>query len=88
MAEAPEPFADRVNKMAILLHGLDSDGASILKIGQALKGFYPDIRFAAPDATFDGQDSHGQRWFDPTVAGMGLIKKGALAVEDKIFNSF
>jgi len=61
-----------VEKLVILLHGLNSDGATILKIGEALKGFYPNIRFAAPDATFDDGEGHGHRWFDPKVAGMGL----------------
>ena len=50
--------------LVILLHGVGADGANLVPLGEALKGFLPDAAFVAPDAPepFDAGGA-GRQWF-------------------------
>ncbi|RBP16194.1 phospholipase/carboxylesterase [Roseiarcus fermentans] len=64
------------DSLVILLHGVGSDGADMIPIGEALAGFLPGARFVAPDApfSFDG-GGMGRQWF--SIVGVDADNRAA-----------
>ncbi|QDY43375.1 alpha/beta hydrolase [Candidatus Pantoea soli] len=52
--------------LAILLHGVGSDGADLAVLGQHWAEVLPDVAFAAPDAPFPFEHAMGFQWFSLT----------------------
>ncbi|MGO9420398.1 alpha/beta hydrolase [Roseiarcus sp.] len=66
--------------LVILLHGVGADGANLVPLGEALKGFLPDALFVSPDAPnlLDGGGA-GRQWF--SVVGVSDGNRARRIVE-------
>lgn len=62
-----------VKQLVVLLHGMASTGAEILRLSSALKDLFPDARFIAPDAPVQLDNGKGNTWFDPERQKIGLF---------------